>query len=106
MHNGPNEYLVTQVMTATPQKLHLMLLEGALRQCERAQRMWSEGQDEAAGESLSKAQEILTELLAGLNYAQQPELARRIAAVYTFVFRALVVAQVRRQHSSLADAVR
>ena len=106
MQNGANEYLVTQVMTATPQMLHLMLLEAALRQCEHARRLWSEAKDDVAGESLGKAQEILTELLASLNYGQQPELTRRIASVYSFVFRALVTAQVRRHEPSLADASR
>jgi flagellin-specific chaperone FliS len=48
----------------------------------------------------------LTELLASLNYAQQPDLAKRIGAVYTFIFRALVTAQVRRDEQSLSDAVR
>ncbi len=104
--NIPNEYLITQVMTATPQKLHLMLIEAALRQCERTRRLWRESQDDVAGESLAKAQEILTELLASLDYATHPDLVRRIASVYLFVFRSLVTAQVRRNESSLADAVR
>ena len=107
MHSNPHdEYLVTEVMTATPQKLHLLLIEAALRQCERTRRLWSEAQDELAGEALARAQEIVTELLASLNYTEQPELIRRIAGVYNFVFRALVIAHVGHDSSSLADATR
>jgi flagellar protein FliS len=107
MHsNAHDEYLVTQVMTATPQKLHLMLIEAALRECERTRRHWNEEKEDSAAESLTKAQEIVTELLASLNFTEQPELIRRIASVYNFVFRSLVTAQVRQDDKSLADATR
>lgn len=101
-----DEYLTTEVMTASPQKLQLMLVEAALRQCERTRRMWSEGKDDLASESLTRTQEIVTEILASLNYAEHPELAQRIAAVYNFVFRSLVTAHVRKDEKCLADAVR
>lgn len=100
-----DEYLVTEVMTATPQKLHLILIDAALRQCERARRSWNEGNDEG-GTALAKSQEIVSELLASLNYGEHPELTRRIAGIYNFVFRMLVTAHVHHDEQSLADAVR
>lgn len=107
MHNSAHdEYLVTQVMTATPQKLHLMLIEAALRQCELARQGWQDSQEEAASAALSKAQEILTELLACLNFVDQPQFARRFAGIYTFIFRSLVKAQVHREENSRVEAVR
>jgi flagellar secretion chaperone FliS len=101
-----DEYLVTEVMTATPQKLHLMLIDAALRQCERARRLWTEGDDNGAGRSLERSQEIVSELLASLNYGENPELTGRIAGIYNFVFRSLVAAHIHREENSLADAVR
>jgi flagellar secretion chaperone FliS len=101
-----DEYLVTEVMTATPQKLHLMLIDAALRQCERARRLWSEGNEEGASASLAKSQEVVSELLASLNYAEHADLTRRIAGIYNFVFRSLVTAHIQHDEKSLADAVR
>jgi flagellar protein FliS len=106
-----DEYLETEVMTATPQKLHLMLLDAAVRHCERARRLWHLGLDrpaleEQVCEPLSKAQDILSELLASLNYTENPALVSRIAGIYQFIFRAIVAAQVRLDEASLADALR
>jgi flagellar protein FliS len=101
-----DEYLVNEVMTATPQRLHLMLLDAAIRHCERIRQLWNAGLDEHAAEPLAKAQEIVSELIASLNYSQQPELAGRIASVYTFIFRAVVNAALKRDEKSLADALR
>lgn len=101
-----DEYLASQVMTATPQRLHLMLIEGAIRHCERTRQFWNAGLEEQAVEALTKAQEIVSELLASLNYNEQPDLASRIAGVYTYIFRAVVNASLKRDESSLAGALR
>jgi flagellar protein FliS len=101
-----DEYLANQVMTATPQRLHLMLLEAAIRYCDRTRQLWHAGLEGPASEALAKAQEIVSEMLASLNYSQQPELAGRIAGVYNFIFRAVVNASLKRDERSLADASR
>ena len=62
-----NSYLETEVLTAPPQKLQLMLIEAAIR---------FDGQRGTSGkpattracETLIRAQQIVTELLAGLNH--------------------------------------
>jgi flagellar protein FliS len=105
-HTQSNEYLVTEVLTAAPQKLHLMLIDAAVRQCERARQLWHERNDELAGEAIVKAQDIITELIAGLNYEEHSDLSRRVAAIYNFVFRSLVTAHLHRDAKSLAEAVR
>ena len=58
-------YLVTEVMTSTPQKLQLMLIEGAIRAIERGRQKRRAGDDEQACESLLRAQEIVGQLLDG-----------------------------------------
>ena len=99
-------YLETEVMTASPQKLQLMLIEAAIRSIERARRHWRAQEDEQAAEALIRAQQIMTELLAGLNHDVKPELTRKVAAVYLFVFRSLVDAHLRRDEEKLDDTIR
>lgn len=101
-----DEYLTNAVLTATPQRLHLMLIEAAIRHCERTRQLWNAGLEQQASEALNQAQEIVTELVASLNYGQQPELAARIAGVYNFIFRAIVSASLMQDERSLADALR
>jgi len=103
--SAPENYLVTEVMTATPQKLQLMLIEGALRNVERTRRLWQEGKDEEAGEALIRAQQIISEMLCGLSREVESELARKVASVYIFIFRSLVDAHTRRSESKLDEAL-
>ena len=100
-----DNYLVTEVMTAAPQKLQLMLIDGALRFGQKAQQLWHVGRDEEAGEALLRCQQIVSQLMGGLNPEQLPELVRQVAGVYLFIFRALVAAHLNRDEKSLAEAM-
>lgn len=99
-------YLTNDVMTATPQKLHLMLIEAAIRSAEHARERWKAGQDEEACEALIRAQEIMGELLGGLNREVDADLVKKVASVYLFVFRSLMEANHERNEKKLDDAVR
>ncbi len=52
------------------------------------------------------AQEIVAQLLAGLAPDRRPPLLRKVAAVYTFVFRSLAIAHLQQNEKSLDDALR
>ena len=107
MENMPRDaYLVTEVMTAPPQKLHLMLIDGAIRFVNKARRHRAAGEDEAASEALIRAEEIVAQMLAGFKRDANPELVDRVAAVYTFVYRSLVEASLHRDDAKLADSLR
>jgi flagellar secretion chaperone FliS len=101
-----NEYLITEVMTATPQKLQLMLIEAAMRSIVRAKKFRELKKEEKAGEAILKTQEIVTELISGLNPDPQAEIARKLSSVYNFVFRSLVQAHVQRTNDGLDQAMR
>ena len=99
-------YLVTEVMTSTPQKLQLMLIEGAIRAIERGRQKWRSGDNEQACEALIRAQEIVGQMLDGLHADVAPDLVKKVAAVYVFVFRSLVEANLGRDEKKLDDALR
>ncbi len=99
-------YLVTEVMTAAPQKLQLMLIDAAIRSAEKARRLWREQKDEEACEALIHAQEIVGQMLGSLNHEPAPDLVRKVAAVYLFVFRSLMEANFHRDEHKLDDALK
>ena len=101
-----DNYVNTEVRTAPPQKLQLMLVEEALRSAERTGRQWQAGQNAEALESILHAQAVLGQLLAAIDRQSGGDLAERVSAVYEFVFRRLVQAGRRRDEKCLADAVR
>ncbi len=107
MPSSPGDnYLETEILTASPQKLQLMLIEGTLNRIERVRAHWRAGEDARANQELICAQEIITELMSGLNRQASPELVNRIAAVYIFVFRCLLDAGVQRDEAKLDEASR
>ncbi|MEE8452725.1 MAG: flagellar export chaperone FliS [Thermoguttaceae bacterium] len=99
-------YLVTQVMTATPQKLQLMTIEAAIRSIEQTKRHWQASEDAEAAESLIRAQQVMGELLGALNRDDESDLVKKVAAIYLFVFRTLMEANLDRSEEKLNDALK
>jgi flagellar protein FliS len=104
--SATDRYLQTEVLTASPQKLQLMLLDAAIRSAERAGRHLDAGKVDEAHDALVHAQQVVTGLLGGLNRDAHRSLAGKMAAVYVFVFRSLVDADIGRDRKRLDDALR
>jgi flagellar secretion chaperone FliS len=98
-------YLETEINTATPQKLRLILLDGAIRRAAQTQKHWRERNDEAALESLIRCRDIVSELIAGIHPAESP-LAQQVCGLYVYLFSALTEAQQTRDEHQLAAVIR
>lgn len=98
-------YFETQVQTATPQRLRLMLIDGALRFGRLTLELWQTGENERAVESLIRCREIVSELLSGV-HADESSLARQVTALYGYLFAALTEAQQTQDSTLLAAVVR
>ena len=101
-----DSYLFTEVKTATPQRLQLLLIEAALRLANRARHFRQQGRDDLAIGSLVYAQSVVAEMLASMDREAGGDLARRVSAVYEFIYRSLIKAGHRRDEVSLGDAIR
>jgi len=96
MDNISNEYLRNAVMTASPEQLHLMLYDGAIRFTRQGvdgvrQKRW-----EDAFNGFSRAQKIIIEMTNSLNYDVDRKLCTRVAGLYNFIYSKLVEASVQR----------
>lgn len=101
-----NPYLRDAVLTATPEQLQLMLYDGAIRFALQGRDAILRNDFEASFDKLTRAQNILLEMLNGLNYEVNRELCERVASVYNFIYRKLVDANVHRDPQAIDDAVR
>lgn len=99
-----NPYLRTQVLTASPQELRLMLYDGALKFCRLARPALEKRDYEQSHHNLMRAQQIVMELSNSLNHQVAPEICERLAALYMYLYRRLVEANVSRD-SALIDEV-
>jgi flagellar protein FliS len=100
------EYLRSAVLTATPEQLHLMLYDGAIRFATRGGEALRAGDREAAFHAFERAQLIVLEMINGIQPEANPELGDRMLALYSFVYRRLVDANVKRDEQAVDDALR
>ena len=101
-----DRYLNAEVMTATPQKLQLMVVEAAIRSCEKARSFWRRDDPGAACEALIHAQACMGELLGALNSDAEADLVGKMASVYLFVFQRLIEANNNADEAMLDEALR
>lgn len=101
-----NKYLETQVLTASPEQLHLMLYDGAIRFSERGLKALHENKfDEMCG-AMERAQRIVLELASGLRHEVEPDLCGKMASLYNFIYRKLVEGNLKRDGSCIEDALK
>ncbi len=96
MSTVSNEYLRNAVLTASPEQLHLMLYDGAIRFARLGIDGIRHKKWEDAFNGFSRAQKILLEMLNALNYDVDEDLCKRMASLYSFIYRKLVEASVHR----------
>lgn len=92
MTTQPNQtYQETQILTAPPQKLRLMLIERALRLARQAVEHWRDSRDADAWEAIIRCRAIVAELLASVRL-DGTRLTRNVSGIYLFLFRTLTEA--------------
>ena len=100
-----SHYLESKILTAPPHRLHLMLLEGAIRFGRQAQKALARDDQPVAAAALLRVIDIVGELLAGVR-AQKSELNQKIADLYWFLFRRVTEAKINSDAAALADVLR
>ena len=98
-----DSYLEAEVLTATPQRLRKMLLDGAIRFATAARSSLSEENVVAAQEQLDRCSDVIAELLAGIS--PEDELTRKIADLYVFLLTQLLEIKKTNESSALDDVL-
>jgi flagellar protein FliS len=98
-------YLESKVLTSTPQRLHLMLIEGAMRFGRQADEAMRRGDITVADGLLVRALDIVGEMLAGVR-GNKTDLNHRLVDVYWFLFRRISEAKINSDAEALADSLR
>ncbi len=98
-------YLESLVRTATPQRLRLMLIDGAIRFAGKALENWDcqEGQAEVY-ESIVRCRAIVMELYGAVRQDASP-VAKRVASLYLYLFRLLAEAPSSRDRQKLCVVI-
>ena len=102
---SPRRYLETQILTASRERLLLMLYDGAIRFAEQGRDALAAKELEKAHESLVKVQRIVVELWCALNPSVDPELSKTLGGLYAFLYLRLVHANVHRDLHAADEAI-
>ena len=99
------QYLESKVLTAPSYRLHLMLIEGAIRFSRQASDALRRGDQPAAATPLLRVIDIVGEMLAGVRN-QDAELNKRLTDLYWFLFRLASEAKIHSDAEKLAVLLR
>lgn len=102
--NPYNQYKQTSVETASPEKLILMLYDGAIKFINQAKISMDEKNIEEINKALIKTQNIISELIIGLNM-DTGEIARNLYNLYDYFQRRLVEANTKKDTGILDEVL-
>jgi flagellar protein FliS len=103
--NPLRSYKETQIKTATPGKLILMMYDGAIKNLNQVlQDMDDEHRRyDSISNSLIKTQDIITELMISLDFERGGDIARNLFGLYVFMNRRLLDGNIKKDKAPLEE---
>ena len=102
MMNSYQQYKKHDVMMANPMELIIMLYNGAIKQLRLAKMSIEEDKPETANAKLQKAQDIIMELMMGLDLSYQ--IGQDLLKLYEYIHNQIMEINITKQLDSI-DAV-
>ena len=99
-------YLATRIMTASPEQLRLMLLDGAIKFCKQGRDGLEKKDFEAVFNGFSKTRAILVELISTMKPEPDEVLYKRLSALYLFMIAHLLEASHERSVAKVDDVLK
>jgi flagellar protein FliS len=101
-----SHYQNNQVVTSSPEKITLMLYDGAVNFSKIALDKMKKGDIGGKGVFIGKAQAIVAELMNTLNHEVGGEITRRLEQLYLFVIDEYINANIQNSEKALENAIR
>lgn len=101
-----NPYQHTQVTTASPERILIMLYEGAISNSRKALDRINHNDVAGKGMYIGKALAIVAELMNTLNHDIGGEISQRLEQLYLYIMDEFTRANMENRAKSLEDAIR
>lgn len=88
--NQADTYLTTRVLTASPEELRLMLLDGAIKFCRQGREGLANKNYETCYNGYSRCRAILVELTTSIKPQPDLKLYERLTSLYTYMITRLM----------------
>lgn len=106
MPNPYQQYQTTQIQTASTGDLILLLYDGAIRFLNRALLAIEEKRLDAAHADIVRGQDIVLELMTGLDFERGGELAVNLRELYLFLYQTLLQANLKKDTAKIKTVIR
>ena len=106
MLGSGNPYQRNQVTTSTPEKILIMLYDGALNFTKIAREKIATGDRPGKGLYISKSQAIVAELMNTLNHDVAPVIARDLERLYVYIIDEYIAANISNNPIHLDNVIR
>lgn len=100
-----DEYLRTKVMTASPHRLHLMVIDAMLKHSRKALNAIDAQNFETSHGETARAREFCAEVLSGIRADASPELATNVKDYFLHVQKYLFMADMQQDRKSAEKAI-
>jgi flagellar protein FliS len=101
-----NQYQNVQVTTSNPEKILIMLYDGAINFTRIAIEKLEKGDVAGKGLYIGKAHAIVAELMETLNHEVGGDISRQLQRLYNYLIDELVAANIKNNPAHLENAVR
>lgn len=101
--NPQQKYQQLAVQTASPAKLLLMLYDGAIRFVKQGIAGIESKDWQTANENLIKAQRIVNEFIASLNF--EYEISKQLNQIYEYMVRLLIEANMKKNKAAAEEVL-
>lgn len=103
--NGYQAYQKNKYETASPHRLITMLYDGAIRFMNQSITNVQAQDVEATNLSLNRAQDIINELIACLNFEQGNDIASNLNNLYNYINELLIRANIQKTVEPIEEAI-
>jgi flagellar protein FliS len=98
-------YRNNQIVTADPGTILILLYEGAIDALRRADAFMAAGDMAEKGKQILKANDIINEFIASLDFKIGGEVAQNLESLYRFMLDQILIANVQNDPKPLATVV-
>ena len=106
LNHASNIYQRTAIETADPLQLIILCYDAAINDIKDAKELHERNEMDDAYRKIRHAQDIITELLVGLDYERGGDIARNLNRLYNFVLRQLIGINSRQDTSIYGHLVK
>jgi len=92
-------------MTADPKRLVLICYEGAIESLKIGKQKVIEKDYEEKGRALTKAQDIINELLCSLDFEKGGAIARNLDSLYNYMLRRILHVEINKDISAIEEVI-